>query len=112
MKRCNYHILHVLKSACSKLRKTIISNCNKYLLNDISECILNVLNGTIKLCDFSRRKLKKHNAYLRTLIDKRRLLSAKKSVIIQKGGFLLPLLTAVLPTLARLIFRKLSIETA
>jgi len=31
------------------LRKTIISNCNKELVNCISECVVDVLNGNIKL---------------------------------------------------------------
>jgi hypothetical protein len=78
MKRFNYHILQVPNSAFPKLRKGIISTCNKDLLNDISESILNVLNGNIKLCDCSKRKLKKYKAILRTLLDKRNSLSAKK----------------------------------
>jgi hypothetical protein len=108
MKHSSYHIQRVLKVACPKLTKGIISNCDKYLVNDICECILNVLKGNIKLIACSKRKLKKYKTVLRTLIDKSRPLSTKKRLIIQKGGFLLPLLTAVLPTLASLIFRKSS----
>jgi hypothetical protein len=92
--------------------KGIISNCDKRLLDDISECILNVLNGNIKLSDCTKRKLKKYKTSLRTLVDKRTPLSAKKRVIIQKGGFLLPLLTTVLTTLASLIFRKSSADSS
>jgi hypothetical protein len=107
MKQSSYHILRVLKSACPKLRKGITSNCDKGFVNDISECILNVLKGNIKLTDCNKRKLKKYKTVLRTLVDKSRDLSTKKRLI-QKGGFLLPLLTAVLPILANLIFRKAS----
>jgi hypothetical protein len=78
MKRSNYHILHMLKSACPKLRKGIISNCDKGLLNDISEYILNVLKGNIKFSDSNKRKLKKYKTTLRTLVDKRKTLSTKK----------------------------------
>jgi hypothetical protein len=106
MKLSSYHILRVLKVACQKLRKGIISNCDKGLVNDICECILNVLKENIKLTACSKRKLKKYKTVHRTLIDKNRPLSTKKRLIIQKGRFLLPLLTAVLPTLARLIFRN------
>jgi hypothetical protein len=108
MKQFSYHILRVLKVACPKLRKGIISNCDKGLVNDICECILNALKGNIKLTTCSKHKLKKYKTVLRTLIDKSRPLSTKKRLIIQKGGFLLPLLTAVLTTLASLIFRKSS----
>jgi hypothetical protein len=106
MKQSSYHILNVLKTACPKLGKVIISHCDKCLGNDINECILNVLKGNIKLTGCSKRMLKKYKNVLRTLVDKSRPLSTKKRLIIQKGGFLLPLLTAVLPTLASLIFQK------
>jgi hypothetical protein len=105
MERSNYHILRVHKTACPKLRKAIISNCNKDLQNSISECILNVLKGNIKLSDCSKQT-SKHKSRLPSLVDNRLPLSAKKRIIIQRGGFLLPLLTAVLTTLASLIFRK------
>jgi hypothetical protein len=49
MKQPSYHILRVLKAACPKLRNGIISNYDKGLVNDICECILNVLKGNIKL---------------------------------------------------------------
>jgi hypothetical protein len=99
--------LQVLKNASPKLRKAFISNCSKDLLNNISECVLNVLNGNIKLSHCSRRKLKKPKSSLRALVNKGLPLSAKKRVINQHGGLLLHLLTAVLPTLASLIFSKL-----
>jgi hypothetical protein len=54
MKRSSYRILHMLKTACPKLRNCIISNCDKRLF-DISECVLNVLNGNVKLSDSTKR---------------------------------------------------------
>jgi hypothetical protein len=107
MKQSSYHSLRVLKTACHKQRKGIFSHCNKGSVNDISEYIY-VFVGNIKLTGCSKRKLKKYKTLLRTLIDKRRPLSNKTRLIIQKIGFLLPLLTAVLPTLTSLIFRKSS----
>jgi len=83
-----YHTLHVLKTAHPKLRKAIITNCNKELVNSISECILNVLNGNVRLSGCSTRKLRKYKALLRKVADKR----------------LLRLLSAVLPVIASLIF--------
>jgi hypothetical protein len=104
--KSNYHALNVLKSAQPKLRKAIISNCNRELLNCISECILNVLNGNLKVSDCAKQKLKKHKSVHRKVADKRVTSSAKMRLIHQRGGFLLPLLTAVLPTLANLLFRQ------
>jgi len=60
--KTNYHTLQVLKTADPKLRKAIISNCNKELVNCISECVMNVLNGNIKLPGCVTRKLQKHKS--------------------------------------------------
>ena len=49
--KANYHTLQVLKNARPKLRNAIISNFNKDVLNTISECVLNELNGNIRLSD-------------------------------------------------------------
>ena len=95
--------LSVLKTADPKLRKAIISNCNKDTLNGISKCILNVFNGNVKLTGCNTRKVLKHKATLRKVADKRVPLSTKKKLIVQRGGFLLTLLSAVLPSVARLI---------
>jgi len=102
--RSNYHTLHVLKTAHPKLRKAITTNSKKELVNSISECILNVLNGNVKLLGCSTRKLRKYKALLRKVAEKRIPLSNKKKLIVQRGGFLLPLLSAVLPAIASLIF--------
>ena len=68
-------------------------------MNSVSECELNVLHGNVKLSDCTRRKLRKYRQ-LRSVVDRRVPLARKKKLIIQRGGFLVPLLTAVLPTLA------------
>jgi len=101
--KSNYHAFHILRTPEPKLRKAIISNYNKELVNSISESILIVLNGTVKLAGCNTRKLLKHRVTLRKVADKRVLLSTKKRLIIQRGGFLLPLLSAVLPAIASLI---------
>ena len=85
----------MLKKARPKLRKSIISNCNKDLLNGISDCVLNVLNGNIWLSDCTKRKLKIHKAYLRSFADKQLPLLSKKRIIVKRGDFLLLLLSAV-----------------
>jgi hypothetical protein len=56
----NYHTIHVVKHARPKLRKAIISNCDVDLVNCISECVLNVLNGNVALTGCVKRKLSKH----------------------------------------------------
>jgi len=43
---------------------------------------------------------------LRALADKKVSISSKKRLLNQRGGFLVPLLSAILPTIASLIFRS------
>ena len=103
--RSNYHALHVQKAATPKLRKAIVSNCDSELVNSICECVLNVLNGNVKLSGCVTRKLRKHKTVLHKVADKRVPISSKKKLIVQRGGFLLPLMSAMLPALATLIFK-------
>jgi hypothetical protein len=65
-----------------------------------------VLQGNLELPVTSRQKLRKHKTALRALADKRKVLrrsAVKRRVLNQRGGFLLPLLGAVLPTIASII---------
>ena len=103
--KANYHALQVLINARPKLRKAIISNCKKDLLHSISECVLNMLNGNFRDSDCAKRKLKRFKSSLRSLVDRHLPLASRKRVILQRGIFLLPLLSTVLPTLAGLPFR-------
>jgi len=104
--RSNYHALQVLKTADPKLRKAILANCKGELVKTLSECSLNLLRGNVKLTPCQKRKLRKYRAHLRKLADKRVSLTSKKKAIVQRGGFLLPLLGAVLPTIASLLFKS------
>ena len=98
----NFHTLHVLKDDRSKLRKAIISNCDRNLVNCMSECALKVLYCNVVLTSCVRRKLRKHRLAMRKLVHRRVLLQGKKRLIVQSGGFLLPILKAILPKLASL----------
>ena len=103
--KSNYHALHVLKTANPKLRKAILQNANRELILSIVECALNVLNGNCKISECTKRKLGKHKSVLRDLCTKASV-DKKKRLIIQKGGFLIPLLSAVLPSLISLFTKK------
>jgi len=102
--RSHYRNLHALKDAHPKLRRAIIANSNKDLSKSISELALNVLRGNVKLSNCKKRKLHKFRRQLRTAVDKHVPLARKKKLILQSGGFLVPLLSVVLPTIAPLIY--------
>jgi hypothetical protein len=104
--KAKYHALNVLKTAAPKLRKAILSACNNILINSLGECCLNVLIWNVTLTPCLKRRLKKHKVALRQLAHKRVKQIDKKRLIVQKVGFILPLLTAVLPNLTDLLFRS------
>jgi len=104
--RSNYNALQVLKTADPKLRKAILANCKSELAKPLSVCSLNLLRGNVQLSPCQKRKLRKHRVHIRMLADKRVSVTSNKKVIVQRGGFLLPLLDAVLPTIASLIFKQ------
>jgi hypothetical protein len=95
--------LSVLSEAPKKLRKAVIDNSNKEVIQALCEVIHNVLEGTVKLTPADIRKLKYHNKTLIRLTQKSTSLKKKKEIIGQKGGFLLTLLPPALALLATLI---------
>jgi len=75
--KSNYQALHVLKTSEQRLRKALLSNCKKVLVNCISECVLNVLNVNLNLSDSNTRKLQKHKSVFRKVADRHVSLSGK-----------------------------------
>ena len=73
-------------------------------MNSISEYIFNVFKGNDKLLCCNTRKLRKNKVTLLKVADKGLFLSSKKKLIVQRGGFLLPLISAVPSTIPSLIF--------
>ena len=102
--RSNYHSLHVLKDARPKLRRAILAHSDGELINSVGECALNVLQVNVKLSKCAKRRLRKFRRQLGTVADKHVPVARKKKVIIQRGGFLVPRLTVVLPTIASLVY--------
>ena len=75
-------------------------------MNCISECALNILNGNVALKGCVKHKLSKHRLASCRLVDRRVPLQGKERLIVHRGGILLPLLTAIIPTHASLIAAK------
>ena len=104
--RSNYYHLQVLKTAKPQLRKSIIRNSNNELVKIISECVQNVLRNNLQLTACQKKRLQKFKVPLRALADKRVPLATKKRLINQRCGFLMPLLSDILLTIASLMFRS------
>jgi len=102
--RSTYHTIRVLKEADPKLREAINAKCNQETMKSICECAFNVSCGNIPMSACIKRKLRTYKNSLRKVADKSLSLSAKRKVISQRGRFLLPLLSVILPNPAELLF--------
>lgn len=94
---------------CTKAnQKDIIKRAKGPLINKICECVLNILNGKVKISEDDLNKLEPYKKVFRKLLEKKLNLAQKKKLIIQKGGFLqiiLPLITAAIDLFSNL-FKK------
>jgi len=104
--KSNYHHLQVFKTAKPQLRRALIKNCSSELVKSISECVLNVLRNNLQMSECQKKRLQKFKGSLRALADKRVSISAKRRLINLRGGFLVPLLSAILTTISSLIYRS------
>lgn len=90
------HILHVLKTSNSTVRKSILNAANPELVKIICEICMNILNGNVKISKKFKNSLKKYKDSLRKIASPRTNLKFKKQLLVQKGGFLPTLLGALL----------------
>jgi len=100
--RLNYHNL---QTAENKLRKAIFSNCER-TRELFKRVCLERSERQYKVERFINRELHKPKAALRNVVVRHVSVSGKKRLIVQRGGFLLPVSNAVLPTIDRPILRN------
>ena len=100
--RAHYPTLLYLRKATKQQRAAVVRSANKSFFNAICECSRNVLNGNIKLTASQKRSLARYKAALRGVANKKKSLKYKRRVV-QKGGFLSTLLSAVVPVLGSLL---------
>ena len=99
-------ILRILAKGKPSVVRAIINESKTDLINLLSQCALNILNGNVPLNKRHKRRLKKYASGLRKLASKKTSLKSRKSII-QQGGFIPALLGAVLPGLIGGIVNKL-----
>lgn len=100
----NMPLLRALCQAPPSKRKDILENCSTDFLQSFCELSLNLLKGNIPLSGIQYKKLKKQKNFFKLLANKKTNLKTKfKALRKQSGGFLLPLLGAVIPILGQLL---------
>ena len=93
--------LKLLHKAKTSLRKAIISKGHDELIRCICKCTLNILHDHAPISQKHKNQLSRHKMCLRKLVDRK--ISLKQKKVIQNGGLLGALLSAVIPTVASLI---------
>ena len=105
LKRYKPHLC-VLSKAGPEARKAILRDCQLGLIKCVCECVLNVLQGNIKVDHSAKKTLKRHKSLLRKLASHKISLHKKRQALVQSGGgFFLTLLPAVISAIAALAAR-------
>ena len=79
-------LLKVLVDATPKLKKAIIKHAPTDLVTAISEIVLNLIKGVIKLTAHQKKRLSRYKKELLALAKKKVPLGKKRKILVQKGG--------------------------
>ena len=88
------HILKELAREKSIYRITILKKADPKLIIAICEIIYNILEGNLPLDKKQKELLFKERNFLRKLVEKNKI-TYKRRLLVQKGGFILPLLLPI-----------------
>jgi hypothetical protein len=99
-------ILRALYHLNPAQRKALLQKADTQLIRYICECALNVLQGNIPLTKEHKSRLRKHTNILRKLANSTDNFSAKKKIIVQRGGFLPVLLAPLIGTILSNLISK------
>jgi hypothetical protein len=86
----------VLKDAKPQARRALLATADDEFIKSIVECAINTLNGNHKLTKEDKNKLSKYKNRLRSLVNSKITFKNERKLIVQKGGFIIPLLTIIL----------------
>ena len=79
-------LLKVLVDATPKLKKAIIKHAPTELVTAISEIVLNLIKGVIKLTAQQKKRLSRYKKEPLALAKKKVSLGKKRKILVQKGG--------------------------
>ena len=89
-------MLQMIAKARPDLRKTLVKMADEDVIRAICECADNTLKGHVHLTSVQKRRLARYKKTLRRLVKRGEGWKKKRDLILQSGGFLLPLLAPVL----------------
>jgi hypothetical protein len=99
--------LHLLAKSKKPMREAILKASDCKLIKAICECCKNALYGDVHHPPTRKRRLQQHKRWIKAVLNKKTGLKQKKKILIQRGGFLPILLSAlggILPSLFGSLF--------
>ena len=97
--RKNGPTLHLLQKIPAPLQKRILDKPSSELIRCLCDYAYNVLQGNVNISRHHKQIFKQHETKLRKLADRKAVLKTKQRII-QKGGFLPILLSALAPVIS------------
>lgn len=75
-------------------RLAVLKSADRVIIRAICECILNIIEGRVKISEANRKKLGKYKNLLRKLASpqKKRSWRQRKEILVQKGAGIIPYL--------------------
>ena len=81
---------------------SILKSAKKDLIDTLSDCAINILNGNVRLSPQRKKKLRRYVKAMRILADKHKTSLAKRKRIVQTGGGMVTTLVgAIVPLLLK-----------
>jgi hypothetical protein len=90
------HFLNVLKDAKPQARCALPAPADDELIKVIGECAINTQDWNHTLSIDENCKLNKYKNGIRALVNPKISFKSKHTLLVQKGGFIVPLLESVL----------------
>jgi len=111
----NKNFVHILK-VCKKLKpqelEVLLDHLSDSSVDDICECVYNVINTDLRLSSSKRKKLKQHITSkcsinnIKSISNKKVSISKRRKLLKQEGGGLGLILASVIPFLTSLFTPK------
>jgi hypothetical protein len=89
-------MLKTISKARPDLLKAPVRMADEDVIRAICECADNTLKGHVRLTALQKRRLSRYKSTLRRLVKRGEGCKKRKQIILQSGGFLLPLLAPIL----------------
>lgn len=96
----NKRFLEYYLEADPSSRKKLLKGANNEQIKSLCEATLNVVKKNVRIPSHAKHALCRHKTVIKRIAFKKEPIAKKKSLLVQKGGFLPIVLSTILPLLA------------